>query len=143
MKCSDLKGIWVNIRKVLLGWALYVGATTGVYALLFNGRFGQGGQLPVWLIAAASALAVAAFALLLHWLRGATSKQIPQDRKRDVSGFFWMIVVTGTVGDMLAVAAELAFGAAAVWLMIPVATITYTMCVVWLYRRYFTTERLA
>jgi hypothetical protein len=48
-----------------------------------------------------------------------------------------MIVLTGFVGDMLAVAAEIAFGASAVWLMIPISTITYTIGVVWLYHRYF------
>jgi hypothetical protein len=46
-------------------------------------------------------------------------------------------VLTGFVGDMLAVAAEIAFGASAVWLMIPISTVTYTMSVVWLYHRYF------
>jgi hypothetical protein len=62
---------------------------------------------------------------------------VTQDRIGDVTGFFWMIVLTGFVADMLAAAAEIAFGASAVWLMIPISTVTYTMSVVWLYHRYF------
>ncbi|MGV0768698.1 hypothetical protein [Mycobacterium syngnathidarum] len=127
----------MDTRKVLLGWLVYVAGTTGVYALFFNGKFGQGGTLPVWLIGAVSVMAIAAIAILVQWLRGVKTGRVSKDRARDVSGFFWMIMVTGAVGDMLAVAAEIAFGASAVWLMIPIATITYVLCVVWLYHRYF------
>lgn len=130
----------MDTRKVLLGWVIYVAGTTAIYALLFNGKFGHGGQLPVWLIGAASVMAIAAIAILVQWLRGVKTGRVTKDRARDVSGFFWMIMVTGAVGDMLAVAAEIAFGAGAVWLMIPIATITYALCVVWLYHRYFKSD---
>lgn len=108
---------------------------TAVYGLLFNGQFGTGGRLPVWLIATASVMAIAAITILLYWVRGLAARRFTKDQMRDVSGFFWMIVVTGAVGDMLAVGAEITFSAAAVWLMVPIATLTYAMCVVWLYRR--------
>jgi hypothetical protein len=88
-------------------------------------------------IVTASVMAVCCIAILLYWVREVTTGRVTQDRIGDVTGFFWMIVLTGFVGDMLAVAAEIAFGASAVWLMIPISTITYTIGVVWLYHRYF------
>jgi hypothetical protein len=127
----------MDLRKVLIGWLGYVAVTTAVYAQLFNGTFGQAGQLPAWVIVTASVMAVCCLAILLYWVREVTTGRVTQDRIGDVTGFFWMIVLTGFVGDMLAVAAEIAFGASAVWLMIPISTITYTMSVVWLYHRYF------
>ena len=128
----------MDVRKVLLGWLIYVAATTAVYALLLNGKFGRGGELPAWVIAATSVMAVVAIVALIYWVRGVATVRVPmpRDRARDVSGFFWMIAITGAIGDMLAVAAEMAFGAGALWLMIPIATITYSLCVVWMYHRY-------
>lgn len=125
----------MDLRKVLLGWLAYVPVTTVVYALVFNGKFSAGGQLPVWLIATTSVMAVAAIAILLHWVRAAATGQITHDQMTEAAAFFWMIAITGAVGDILAVAAEIAFGAAALWLMIPTATITYALCVAWIYPR--------
>lgn len=127
----------MDLRKVLLGWLIYVPGTTAVYALLSNGTFGQGGQLPAWVIVTASVMAVCCLAILVFWVREGTTGRVTQDRIGDVTGFFWMIVLTGFVADMLAAAAEIAFGASAVWLMIPISTVTYALCVVWLYHRYF------
>lgn len=128
----------MNVRKVLLGWVLYVPATTAIYALFFNGQFGNGGgDLPAWLIAATSVMAAAAMILLIYWVHGRVTGQISRDRARDISGFFWMIVLTGAIGDGLAIAAEVVFGGEAVWLMIPISTITWVLCVVWIYHRYF------
>jgi len=132
----------VDARKVLLGWLFYVAGTTAVYALVLNGRFGHDGELPMWLIAAVTAMALAAITFVLRWARAARTRRLPRNQLRDAAGFFWMIVLTGALGDMLAVTAEIAFGAAAVWLMIPIATITYTVCVVWLHRRYFNAEKV-
>lgn len=130
----------MDVRKVLLGWLIYVPVATVVYALLLNGKFGRGGELPGWLIAAASVLAVVAIAQLIYWMRGVATGRVSRDRARDVSGFFWMIAITGAIGDMLAVVAEIAFGAGALWLMIPIATITYALSVGWMYHRYFKPE---
>lgn len=94
----------MDVRKVLLGWLIYVAATTAVYALLLNGKFGRGGELPAWVIAATSVMAVVAIVALIYWVRGVATGRVPS--------------------------------AGALWLMIPIATITYSLCVVWMYHRY-------
>ena len=48
-----------------------------------------------------------------------------------------MIVVTGVIGDALAVAVEIVVGAPSLWLMVPISTVTYCLCVVWIYWRYY------
>lgn len=127
----------MDIRRVIAGWLVYVVASTAVYGLFFNAKFGNGGRLPAWIIVTAAVMAVAATAILLWWVSRLASGKIDEEQVRDYSGFFLTIVVTGVIGDMLAVVAEIAFGGAAVWMMIPISTITYCICVVWLYRRYF------
>jgi hypothetical protein len=127
----------VDTGKVLLGWLVYVGATTGVYWLLFNGKLGHDGELPAWLIAAAVVMAIAAIALLIYWAGRLATGGVSHRQYRVYSGFFWMILVTGVIGDILALGAEIVFGASALWLMIPISTVTYAICAVWLYHRYF------
>lgn len=127
----------MDIRRVLLGWVGYVAVATTVYAVFFNGRFADGAPLPMWLVVTALVVAAAAVAILLRWLGCVSAGAVSEQTIRDYSGFLLIIVVTGVVGDLLAVLAEIAFGAAAVWLVIPISTITYCICVVWLHRRYF------
>lgn len=56
----------MHTRKVLPGWIIYVAGSITTYGLLFNGKFGQGEQLPLWLIGAASVMAIAA--MVCGWL---------------------------------------------------------------------------
>jgi hypothetical protein len=127
----------MDIRKVVTGWVVYVVATTLIYWLLFNGQFGGDRPLPIWMMVAAAMMAIAAIGILLWWVSRLASGKVSEVQARDYSGFFLIIVVSGVVGDVLTLGAEIAFGAAAVWMMIPISTLTYCLCVVWLYRRYF------
>lgn len=120
----------------MLGWLLYVAAATLVYWAFFNARFASGGELPVWLVIAAVAMAVAALALLLWWVQRVAAGKVPAQQISDYSNFFLMIVVTGVIGDALAVAVEIIVGAPSLWLMVPISTLTYCLCVVWIYWRY-------
>jgi hypothetical protein len=127
----------MDIRRVVLGWLLYVAATVLVYWVFFNARFASGRELPMWLIIVAVVMAVAAFALLLWWVRRVAAGDVPAQQIRDYSNFFLMIVVTGVIGDALAVAVEVIVGAPSLPMMIPIATVTYCLCVVWIYWRYY------
>lgn len=120
-----------------MGWVFYVAVATTVYGVFFNAKFARGGELPPWLIVMSLVMAVAAFAILLWWLSRVAAGKVTEQKVRDYSGLLVAIVVTGIIGDLLAVAAEIAFGAPSLWMMIPISTITYCLFVVWIYRRYF------
>ena len=127
----------MDIRRVVVGWVFYVAVATTVYGVFFNAKFAKGGELPAWLIVMSLVMAMTAFAILVWWLSRVAAGKVPEQKVRDYSGLLVVIVVTGIVGDLLAIAAEIAFGAPSLWMMIPISTITYCLFVVWTYRRYF------
>lgn len=125
-------------RRVALGFVVHVVATALVYAVFFNGRFAEGGgTLSPWLVAVSTVVALAVFVAVLWRLYRVGAGRVPQRSVRDAEGLYLMLVIAGILTEALTIAVEIATGAAALWMVLPIATLTYCLGAGWLYRRYY------
>lgn len=117
-------------RRILLGWFVSVVATAVCYAVFFNGEFSDGGAVPPWIIAAAAGPAALTLGSVLRFARAGA-----HSRFGDPDGMYVLMTATAIVSEGLTIAAEIALGAPALWLSIPIATLVYSVGAVITLRR--------
>lgn len=109
-------------RRILLGWLVTVVTTAVCYAVFFDGEFSAGGSVPAWLIATASGVAAMTLGAAVRFA-GTRARS----RASDPDSMYVLMSVAAIVGQGLTIAAEVALGAPALWLSVPIATVVYSV----------------
>ncbi len=117
----------INLKRALLILPLYVAAMLAIDAVFHSAHLTSTKSVPVWMVAAfvASALAVAALGIW-YFTRRAAGK-VPQKREHAYIAILAGVVVSGWVGDALGGLAALFLGGKSVWVMAPSYVVAYVV----------------
>ncbi len=115
----------IDSRRAALFMPLYVALMLALDGFFSSAAMGAPGELPIWLLVAFIAMAIAVFVIVGRYLFSERRHPITASRKRGYLAILAGVVVSGITNDFLAALASLTLHTRSIWVMVPIYTLTY------------------
>lgn len=115
----------IDFRRAAIYLPVYV-AVMMILDVFFNSpAMGRPGELPLWLLFAFIAMAIAVFVIVGRYLFQRNRKAIPASTERAMLAILAGAVVSGMANNVLAGVVTLLLHTRSLWVMIPIYILTY------------------
>lgn len=115
----------INMRRAALLLPVYVALMLCTDAFFNKTGLNTKNNLPLWLIVAFTAMALAVFLVVAWFITQKARGKISAKRERVYAGILLAFIVSGFIDDGLKGLAAILFDAKSIWVMIPIYILSY------------------